>query len=311
MSEIARVPCLSGPTGTGKSQIALALAKRLNAEIVSVDSVLVYRDLDIGSAKPTSEVRQTIPHHLIDVCDPSHRYSAEQCREDALEVINAVLARGRLPLLVGGTMLYFKALLQGLSPLPSRDPAIRQRLCQERDVLGQKALYERLQRQDPLSAQQISPNDWQRLQRALEIVALTGQSRNELFHNRPPEPAPYSFLPIALVPSYRGLLYNHISRRFDAMLEHGLIDEVKNLMARGDLHADLPAIRSVGYRQVWAYLQDEYTYEQMRYEAIKATRRLAKRQLTWLKHWNIWTVVNSQRADCQQAIEELMTNAFS
>jgi tRNA dimethylallyltransferase len=277
---------IMGPTASGKTAAALAIAAQRPVEIISVDSALVYRGMDVGTAKPTREEQAAAPHHLIDILDPSEAYSAMQFRQDALRLVEEIAARGRLPLLVGGTMLYFKALQDGLDELPQADPAIRARLDAEAEQIGVLGLHARLAQLDPITAQRLKPNDSQRIQRALEIIELSGQAMSSLLTNKPPQELPFDLLPLALEPSERSVLHERIARRFDLMLadeEHGLLAEVKRLRARGDLHPGLPSMRCVGYRQAWEYLDGACDREDLREKGIAATRQLAKRQLTWLR----------------------------
>ncbi len=279
------VVALMGPTASGKTAAALEIARHIPSEIISVDSALVYRGMDIGTAKPTPQERASVPHHLIDILDPADAYSAMQFRQDALRLIEAIQARGKLPLLVGGTMLYFKALQDGLDELPTADPALRAQLDAEAAQFGTPALHARLAVLDPVTAARLKPNDAQRIQRALEIIALTGQPMSELLAKAPKTSLPFALLSIALEPSERSILHARIAARFDAMLQHpgGLLDEVAALRARGDLHLGLPSMRCVGYRQAWEYLDGAYDLAALRDKGIAATRQLAKRQLTWLR----------------------------
>ncbi len=275
--------CLMGPTAAGKTDLAVALVDALPVEIVSVDSVMIYRGMDIGSAKPDAETLARAPHRLIDILDPAEAYSAARFRDDALREMAEITAAGRIPLLVGGTMLYYRALLSGLSTLPSADAEIRARLEEEAAEAGWSAMHRRLQAVDPVSAERIHPNDPQRIQRALEVFEITGMTLSEL-HQAPASPAlPYRVIKLAVMPSERSVLHERIAMRFRAMLEEGFIEEVEGLMRRGDLHAALPALRAVGYRQVWAYLSGAMNYNEMVERGIIATRQLAKRQLTWLR----------------------------
>jgi tRNA dimethylallyltransferase len=286
---------LLGPTGSGKSALALALARDVPLEIVSVDSAQVYRGLDIGSAKPSAAERAAVPHHLIDLNDPAQPYSAADFVRDAQAAIAAIRARGRVPLLVGGTMLYAKALRDGLSDLPSADAALRARLEDEASRSGWPALHARLAQLDPATAARLAPNDAQRIQRALEVHALTGVPLSELQRVQDAPRRPLAL--VALMPGDRAALHAALERRFDAMLAAGFLDEVRRLRARGDLHADLPALRSVGYRQAWAHLAGGTDFATFRDSAIAATRRLAKRQLTWLRGLAPDTVIDPQQAD--------------
>jgi len=286
---------LLGPTGSGKSALALALARHVPLEIVSVDSAQVYRGLDIGSAKPSAAERAAVPHHLIDLRDPAEPYSAADFVRDAGAAIDAIRARGRLPLLVGGTMLYAKALRDGLSTLPAADAALRAALEAEAARDGWPALHARLARVDPASAARLAPHDAQRIQRALEVHAITGVPLSAL---QRAGGTPRRDLEIfALVPGDRAVLHATLAARFDAMLAAGFLDEVRRLAARGDLSADLPALRSVGYRQAWAHLGGETDDAEFRAAAIAATRRLAKRQLTWLRSLAPAAGVDPQAAD--------------
>lgn len=273
---------LMGPTASGKTDLALALAARLPCDLISVDSALVYRGMDIGTAKPPSEVLARVPHRLIDVCDPADAYSAARFREDALAAMADVTACGRIPLLVGGTMLYFRALQQGLSPLPKSDPLLRADLVERAARLGAEAMHRWLAEVDPDAAAKIHPNDPQRVQRALEVFLLTGQPMTELWRTRC-EPLPFRTLKLVRSPRDRATLHQRIAVRFDAMLEAGFEDEVRMLWQRGDLHPELPSMRSVGYRQMLQYLLGDHSYEEMSERAVIATRQLAKRQYTWLR----------------------------
>ncbi|NIF50601.1 MULTISPECIES: tRNA (adenosine(37)-N6)-dimethylallyltransferase MiaA [Burkholderiaceae] len=285
-SHPAPIPCLLGPTASGKTAAALALAARRPVEIISVDSALVYREMDIGTAKPTAEERAVAPHHLIDIVDPADSYSAAQFRADTLRLVGEIHARGRLPLLVGGTMLYYKALTQGLNDLPAADADVRAALDADAARDGWPALHARLAAVDPVTAARLAPNDSQRIQRALEVFMLTGQPMATLLAAPARIDAAASawrFVPIALEPSERGVLHQRIEQRFDAMLAHGFVDEVAKLRARGDLLPEMPSMRCVGYRQVWEYLDGAVDYPTMRDKGVFATRQLCKRQLTWLR----------------------------
>jgi tRNA dimethylallyltransferase len=274
---------LMGPTGSGKTDLAVELVERLPCEIVSVDSALVYRGMDIGTAKPGREVLARAPHRLIDICDPAEAYSAARFREDALRAMTEIRRAGRIPLLVGGTMLYFRGLERGLSALPSADPRVRARLESEAVRVGWSGLHARLADVDPQAARRIHPNDPQRIQRALEVYELTGRPLSELCAAPASEPFPYRTFKVVLTPEDRGGLHEVIARRFRMMLAQGLVEEVERLRARGDLGLDKPSMRAVGYRQVWEYLEGGVTHQQMVERAVAATRQLAKRQLTWLR----------------------------
>ena len=273
---------LMGPTASGKSAAALHLAQRLPVEIVSVDSAQVYRGMNIGTAKPDLETRLKHPHHLVDIVSPSETYSAAQFRQDAMARIEDIAGRGRIPLLVGGTMLYFKALTEGLSELPQADAATRTVIDAMAAQAGWAALHAELQRIDPATAQRLDPNDSQRIQRALEIYYLTGKPMSAQL-DAPQGALPFDVLRIALIPADRAQLHERIAKRFEEMLELGLIAEVRRLRAEYDLNPDLPSMRCVGYRQVWQYLEGAYGLQGLRETAVAATRQLAKRQLTWLR----------------------------
>ena len=274
---------LMGPTASGKTALACELSDRFPLDLVSVDSALVYRGLDIGTAKPDLATLARYPHALVDVRDAAKPYSAADFRTDAVKVMQQISERGRVPLLVGGTGLYFRALQQGLSDLPEADPEIRTRLAAQAGESGWPAMHARLAKLDPVAASRIAANDTQRLQRALEVFELTGRPLSELQGGSQPACFPWRVLKLALLPADRQQLHERIARRFDAMLEEGFLDEVRALRTRGDLHADLPAIRAVGYRQAWEHLDGLTDAAQFRDRAIFATRQLAKRQITWLR----------------------------
>ena len=274
---------LMGPTASGKTALALELVRRWPCEIISVDSTMVYRGLDIGSAKPSAAVQALAPHRLIDIRDPADAYSAAQFRTDALRAMADIAAAGRVPLLVGGTMLYFRALEKGLAPLPSADPQVRAALAAEAEQLGWAALHTRLATLDPVLAARIHSNDPQRIQRALEIIALTGKPPTELFATSESPTLPYRLMKLIVSPADRGLLQQRIAVRFLQMLQEGLVREVEVLYNRGDLGLHMPALRAVGYRQVWEYLEGRIDFATMQTRAVVATRQLARRQLTWLR----------------------------
>ncbi|MBI2790958.1 MAG: tRNA (adenosine(37)-N6)-dimethylallyltransferase MiaA [Gammaproteobacteria bacterium] len=280
--------CLMGPTACGKTDLALTISQQYKVEIINVDSAQIYQGMDIGSGKPPVHIREKIKHHLMDFLDPSTPYSAAQFRHDALTLMEEITRRGRTPLLVGGTMLYYKILQEGMATLPDASMSVRKQLDALAAEKGWQFLYEMLVQNDPISAMRIKPSDTQRIQRALEIHQLTGHPMSYwLAQPKQEMGAPYQFINLALVPiqTSRSVLHERIQIRFDAMLAQGLIEEVKNLIERNDLHDSLPSIRAVGYRQVWKYLKQEMSYEEMREKAIAATRQLAKRQLTWLRGW--------------------------
>jgi len=273
---------LMGPTASGKSALALALAERFAGEIVSVDSAQIYRGLDIGSAKPDAATRARVPHHLIDVIDPTEAYSAARFARDARAAVADIRLRGRVPILVGGTMLYFKALSEGLSDLPEADQALRARLDERAAKQGWPALHAELERVDPATAARLEPGDAQRIQRALEVWELAGVPLSSLQGHRRSEPLGRT-LRLAIVPSDRARLHDAIARRFEAMLSAGLVDELRRLRERYRLAPELPSMRCIGYRQAWAYLEGELDLATLRARAIAATRQLAKRQFTWLR----------------------------
>lgn len=296
MSSLPPAIFLMGPTAAGKTDLALALARALPCELISVDSALVYRDMDIGTAKPDKDVLAEFPHHLVDIRDPAESYSAAEFRRDALAAMAAISARGRIPLLVGGTMLYYKALLDGLADMPGADAEVRAELEARGLAEGWEVLHEELRAVDPQSAARIHPNDPQRLTRALEVFRVSGSTMTE--HrlrqaeqnpgNDAPEAGrfPYTVAQLAVAPARRQVLHERIAQRFDRMLEQGFVAEVERLHRRGDLHVGLPSIRAVGYRQVWEHLEGNLSASLMRERGIIATRQLAKRQFTWLRGWD-------------------------
>jgi tRNA dimethylallyltransferase len=275
--------CLTGSTASGKTDAALELARHLPIEIVSMDSALVYRGMDIGTAKPSSQVRATVPHHLIDIAEPTEAYSAGRFVVDAGEAVQAIVDRGRVPLLVGGTLLYLRAFTRGLARLPVADPQLRQRLDAEAESVGWPALHARLAKIDPDAAARIAPTDRQRIQRALEVAEITGEPISALQRDTVPGLHPSSVRTIAIVDDDRAGLARRIEHRFDAMVAAGFVGEVEALMARGDLNANLPSMRAVGYRQLWSYLAGEASWAEARARALAATRQLAKRQMTWIR----------------------------
>nr|WP_199041584.1 tRNA (adenosine(37)-N6)-dimethylallyltransferase MiaA [Dyella sp. ASV24] len=297
---------LMGPTASGKTALACTLSDHFPVDLVSVDSALVYRGLDIGSAKPDAATLARYPHRLIDIRDPAEPYSAADFRGDAMTAMQDITAKGRVPLLVGGTGLYFRALQQGLSQLPEADPAIRERLTAEAAVEGWPALHARLRRLDPTAAERIGPNDAQRIQRALEVIELTGRPLTEQQRGGSGERFPWRVLKLALVPTDRAPLHARIAQRFDAMLKDGFLDEVRALRARGDLHADLPAIRAVGYRQAWECLDGQMDTAECRDRGIFATRQLAKRQITWLRSELDARVIDPERLDTLRIATDAM-----
>ncbi|NBI40248.1 tRNA (adenosine(37)-N6)-dimethylallyltransferase MiaA [[Haemophilus] felis] len=275
---------LMGPTASGKTDLAIKLRQILPVEVISVDSALIYKGMDIGTAKPSKQELALAPHRLIDICDPAESYSAANFRVDALREMADITSQGKIPLLVGGTMLYYKALLEGLSPLPSADEQVRYEIEQRAQQQGWAALHKELSKIDPISAQRINPNDSQRINRALEVFYLTGKSLTELTAQKG-ESLPYQILQFAIAPQERAILHQRIEQRFHKMLELGFKQEVEALYQRPDLHLDLPSIRCVGYRQMWEHLRGDYSYDEMIFKGICATRQLAKRQITWLRGW--------------------------
>ncbi|MFO7994965.1 MAG: tRNA (adenosine(37)-N6)-dimethylallyltransferase MiaA [Marinobacter sp.] len=300
---------LMGPTASGKTALAIELCRRLPCEIVSVDSAMIYRGMDIGTAKPSAAELAQAPHRLIDICDPADTYSAADFRRDALDEMAEITAAGRIPLLVGGTMMYFKALLHGMSDLPSADPVIRQDLEREARAMGWDSLHRELQQRDPVAARLIHQNNRQRLIRALEVIRITGRPISAIWEDRPGDgeqsgkgvkdytyftqwqadespSLPYTVVQLAMAPADRRILHERINLRFQAMLNAGFLDEVRALMARSDLHPGLPSMRCVGYRQAWAHLAGDCDYNALVEKGAAATRQLAKRQLTWLRKWS-------------------------
>jgi len=282
-TERPKAVLIMGPTASGKSRLAIELAQSLGGEVISVDSALVFRGMDIGTAKPDLSEREGIPHHLIDILDPSESYSTGQFQKDSEKCILEITQRGKVPILAGGTMLYFHGLLHGISALPPADPDIRAALDSEARHHGWGFLHERLKAIDPVAADRIHPNDPQRIQRALEIHQLTGRSMTDVIAENPPPPKDFDVIPVLVAPKDRARLAERISQRFEAMLKKGLIEEVQALKDRGDLHLDLPSMRAVGYRQVWEHLEGNASFEEMRTRGITATRQFAKRQMTWLR----------------------------
>lgn len=274
---------LMGPTASGKTALAIEWAKRLHTEIISVDSALVYRGMDIGSAKPDIEEQSGIPHHLIDIREPWQTYSAADFAKDALPLMTQLSGQNKIPLLVGGTGLYFRALLDGLSDMPAADEEIRAEIQTEADAVGWPAMHEKLKQIDAAAGVRIKPNDVQRITRALEVFRQTGKPITEWQQANERSKFPFRVLRVCIAPKERAVLHERIARRFDRMLEQGFLAEMQSLMANPSLHADLPSMRAVGYRQAWRHLAGDTTAEQFREEAIAATRQLAKRQLTWFR----------------------------
>ncbi|GHT85517.1 tRNA dimethylallyltransferase [Betaproteobacteria bacterium] len=301
---------IPGPTASGKTACALALARELPVEIISVDSALVYREMDIGTAKPDATERAVCPHHLIDLISPEERYSAARFCSDARQLMAEISARGRIPLLVGGTMLYFKALREGLAELPHADATLRATIDQRARIEGWPALHAALARLDPAAAARLAPNDAQRIQRALEINLVGGKPLAEAQARHPAHPLPCRLITVALAPSERSVLHTRIAARFDQMLAAGLVDEVAGLRQRWRLNPDLPSMRAVGYRQAWAYLDGALDGAALRETGIAATRQLAKRQLTWQRQfreqWPDWAEIDCLRPDVVDAVRAVV-----
>ena len=297
---------LMGPTASGKTDLAIQLHQQLPVEVISVDSALIYRGMDIGTAKPSKAELALAPHRLIDICDPAESYSAANFRTDSLREMQEISAQGKIPLLVGGTMLYYKALLEGLSPLPSADEKVRSEIEAKAALIGWGGLHQELSKIDPISAQRINPNDSQRINRALEVFYLTGKTLTELTAQKG-EALPYDILQFAIAPEQREVLHLRIEQRFHKMIELGFQQEVEKLYRRPDLNENLPSIRCVGYRQMWEYLRGDYNHDEMVFRGICATRQLAKRQITWLRGWTspIQWLDSLQPA---QALEKVLTS---
>jgi len=305
-NELPKAVFLMGPTASGKTGLAVELCRRFPLEIISVDSALVYRGMDIGTAKPDARTLQMAPHRLIDIRDPSEPYSAADFCADATREMKEITAAGNVPLLVGGTMLYFRALEHGLSELPAADPEVREKLDRKAARIGWPAMHEILRQKDPQAAARIHPNDPQRIQRALEVISLSGRSMSDLHGQTDEYSLGYRVHKIIVSPEPRSVLHERIGQRFDMMLTAGFVEEMQKLFSRPDLHANMPSMRAVGYRQAWAWLQGKCTFEEMREKAIAATRQLAKRQLTWLRRESvsIWYDLTADEAK-QEILESL------
>jgi len=303
--------CLMGPTASGKTALAVELVQRFPFEIISVDSAMVYRGLDIGTAKPTADILRIAPHRLIDIRDPAEFYSAGEFRADALREIESIVEGGKIPLLVGGTMMYFHLLQHGLDDLPVQDPAIRAQIQEEGEQEGWTVLHEKLATLDPQAAARIHPHDAQRIQRALEVFALTGKPLTEQqLQGQTVAPLPYPLQHLILCPEDRSRLHQRIEQRFLTMLEQGFMEEVKGLRQRPDLNLEKPAIRSVGYRQAWEHLEGKLSFEEMTEKAIIATRQLAKRQITWLRRWKDAAWFDSEDAGVVGKVREYIGSLF-
>lgn len=309
MSETKQPPviCLMGPTASGKTALAMALHDALPCDIISVDSALVYRDMDIGTAKPTGEELATYPHRLIDIRDPSESYSAADFCRDALQEIANIRAKNRIPLLVGGTMMYFKSLIEGISPLPEANAEIRADIEKQAAEKGWQSLHDELKRVDEISAERIHPNDPQRLTRALEVFRLTGNTLTQLTSIKG-DTLSGDVLQFAIAPKERSKLHERIELRFEQMITQGFEHEVANLIKRGDLHENLPSIRCVGYRQMWQYLHGEFDHDEMVFRGVCATRQLAKRQLTWLRSWKNLTWLDMEDETNLQQLLSAVSN---
>ncbi len=302
VKKLPPVICLMGPTASGKTALAMQLHEHLPCDIISVDSALVFKGMNIGTAKPTAEELDKYPHRLIDLIDPAFRYSAADFCKDALIEIDKIRDQGRIPLLVGGTMMYFKSLIEGISPLPEANADIRASIELEAKVDGWKALHEQLRAIDPVSAERIHYNDPQRLTRALEVYKITGKSLTELTKDKG-QKLEGDVIQLAITPKNRKTLHERIELRFNLMLNQGFKEEVMQLKERNDLHENLPSIRCVGYRQMWQHLNDEYDYDEMIFKGVCATRQLAKRQLTWLRNWpNITWLHMEDESNLQQVM---------
>ena len=307
MNNFPTVVFLMGPTASGKTDLAIRLATECNCEIISVDSALIYKQMDIGTAKPSEDELRQAPHALVNIIDPLEAYSAGDFRDDAIRLMHDIVARGKTPLLVGGTMLYYKALVDGLSPLPSANPEIRAEIEQQAQQFGWQYLHDQLTEIDPISAKRIHVNDPQRLSRAIEVYRISGQSLTQLTETKS-DPLPFNFKQFAISPTEKSVLHERIERRFQLMLEAGFEQEVERLRERGDLHLDLPSMRCVGYRQMWEYLDGKMDREEMIFRGVVATRQLAKRQMTWLRGWKseiTWLESGDENnfVICQGAVE--------
>ncbi len=299
---------LMGPTASGKTELAIKLRQKFPVEIISVDSALIYRGMDIGTAKPEPWELELAPHRLIDILDPADSYSAADFRRDALDEMEKITKQGKIPLLVGGTMLYYKALIDGLSPLPSADPSIRAEIERQAEQHSWQWLHQQLAEFDPVSAERIHPNDPQRLSRAIEVYRITGKSLTELTQQKS-EPIPYNVKQFAIAPKERSQLHQRIELRYQKMIEAGFKQEVEKLYDRGDLHKDLPSIRCVGYRQMWEHLEGDISLDEAIFKSVCATRQLAKRQMTWLRSWKDLVWLDSDHKD--QALETLSNAVIS
>ena len=302
---------LMGPTAAGKTDLAIELARRYPVELISVDSALVYRGMDIGTGKPSPELLQQFPHHLVDILDPTENYSAGQFVREASALIADIHGRGRVPVLVGGTMLYFRALLRGIAEMPTANAQIRAALSERALHAGWPSLHAELDKLDPVAAQRIGPNDAQRIQRALEVIALTGQSMSAIQAQAKPPLPHIEFVSIGFSPADREVLYGRIEVRFHAMMAQGFVQEVQRLYERGDLHADLPSIRAVGYRQLWQHVAGQCSLEQAVAQGILATRHLARRQLIWMRAESGLQWIDASAASALRECEQKIIRCFT
>lgn len=298
--------CLSGPTASGKSNLAMQLAKQCPIEIISVDSAMIYRGMDVGTAKPSVSEQAEVPHHLIDILDPAESYSVAQFCQTVKQLAEEIQTRDHTPLLVGGTMLYFHALEQGIADLPESNPEVRQRIQSQADQIGWTAMHQRLMAVDPESAARLEPTDKQRVGRALEVYEMVGVPLSRLQKNTQPIFKQEALLHLALLPEKRQTLHERIADRFHQMLDMGFEAEVKKLFKRNDLHPDLPSMRCVGYRQMWSYLSGEIDFQTMQEKTIIATRQLAKRQLTWINNWPMTIKTFTQASDALEEITSIL-----
>lgn len=305
-----KVVCLMGPTASGKTGLAVELASQYGYDIISVDSALIYKGMDIGTAKPDASTLARAPHRLIDIIDPAESYSAADFLRDAKREVEEIVAQGKTPLLVGGTMMYFNALQKGLAPMPAADAVVRAELAEQVAQNGLASLHEELKRIDPVSAERISANDPQRLQRAIEVYRLTGKSMTQLWAEQAQQELPFELINIAVMPEDRSTLHQRIEERFHIMMEQGFLGEVERLYQRGDLTIDMPSVRCVGYRQMWQYLEGEGTLDDAIFKGIVATRQLAKRQHTWLRGWEDLAIFDSLRPDLLEQTLKYLESRF-
>lgn len=297
---------LMGPTASGKTALAMELFDRIECELISVDSALVYRTMDIGTAKPTVEELQKYPHHLVDIIDPSESYSAAQFRKEAIELMKEITARGKVPILVGGTMMYFNALVKGLAPLPNADAQVRAEINAIAEEKGWQEIHRQLQQVDPQSAARLNENDSQRLSRALEVFRISGKTLTQHWSEQQLQKLEFKALNLAVMPQDRKVLHSRIEQRFNIMLEQGFLAEAQMLYQRGDLNLEMPSMRSVGYRQAWMYLNGDIDYPTMVDKGIIATRQLAKRQITWLRSWEGLHWLTPQSTDLTARVLKLL-----